>query len=120
MDNNIEGEGKYERTLTKKVFTIGRMAASTEANGETTKWKDRAFLTGRTVDDTKVSMSTTRRKVMVFFIGKSCICIMSRPDGRKYDGQWLNGKQDGSGNYTTASGKTKQGQWREGKRIAWL
>lgn len=44
----------------------------------------------------------------------------NRPDGRKYDGQWLNGKQDGVGNYTTASGKTKQGSWKEGKRIAWL
>ena len=42
------------------------------------------------------------------------------PDGRKYDGEWKNGKQHGVGVYTSASGKTKKGQWSEGKRIAWL
>lgn len=52
--------------------------------------------------------------------GKSDQSDIRRPDGRKYDGQWLNGKQDGVGSYTTASGKTKQGQWKEGKRMAWL
>ena len=35
--------------------------------------------------------------------------FFDRPDGRKYEGQWLNGKQDGVGTYTTSSGKTKQG-----------
>jgi len=42
------------------------------------------------------------------------------PDGRKYVGAWLNGKQDGVGTYTTAGGKQRMGQWKEGKRIAWL
>ena len=31
------------------------------------------------------------------------------PDGRKYEGQWENGKQHGVGIYTTSSGKTKKG-----------
>lgn len=42
------------------------------------------------------------------------------PDGRKYDGQWVNGKQDGIGTYTSASGKAKRGEWRDGKRINWI
>ncbi len=29
------------------------------------------------------------------------------PDGRKYEGGWKNGKQHGIGVYTSASGKTK-------------
>jgi len=42
------------------------------------------------------------------------------PDGRKYDGQWLNGKQDGIGVYSTANGKSRKGEWKDGKRIAWV
>jgi hypothetical protein len=42
------------------------------------------------------------------------------PDGRKYEGDWKNGKQHGIGIYTSASGKTKRGEWNEGKRVAWL
>ena len=42
------------------------------------------------------------------------------PDGRKYEGGWENGKQHGIGTYTSASGKTKQGEWQEGKRLHWL
>ena len=42
------------------------------------------------------------------------------PDGRKYDGQWLNGKQDGVGVYSTANGKSRKGEWKDGKRIAWV
>ena len=58
---------------------------------------------------------------MEFFIGKSLsILILIRPDGRKYEGQWLNGKQHGVGVYTSASGKSKKGEWSEGKRIKWL
>ena len=46
--------------------------------------------------------------------------VFEWPDGRKYDGEWKNGKQHGVGVYTSASGKTKKGQWSEGKRAAWL
>jgi hypothetical protein len=73
--------------------------------------------------DTRANTSMTRRKAEAFFTGKSSRdhrLTGHRNDGRKYDGEWLNGKQDGVGNYTTASGKTKQGQWKEGKRVAWL
>ena len=46
-----------------------------------------------------------------------CVC---RPDGRKYEGQWMNGKQHGEGIYTTQNGRTKRGQWVDGKRTKWL
>jgi len=32
----------------------------------------------------------------------------------------MNGKQHGEGIYTTSNGKTKRGQWQDGKRTAWL
>ncbi len=42
------------------------------------------------------------------------------PDGRKYEGYWREGKQHGEGNYYTAKGKMRRGQWENGKRVAWL
>ncbi len=42
---------------------------------------------------------------------------MNRADGRKYVGQWLNGKQHGKGAYTNAKGETKEYEWREGKKV---
>jgi len=41
------------------------------------------------------------------------------PDGRKYEGQWKDGKQHGTGTYTTAKNETREGEWEEGKRIRW-
>ena len=46
--------------------------------------------------------------------------IFSRPDGRKYEGQWHNGKQHGEGVYITAQGQRKKGEWKEGKRVRWI
>jgi hypothetical protein len=45
---------------------------------------------------------------------------MNRPDGRKYIGHWLNGKQHGKGTYVSAKGDSREGEWREGKRERWL
>lgn len=42
---------------------------------------------------------------------------MFRPDGRKYDGQWVNGKQEGQGTYTNEKGVTRVGDWKEGKCV---
>lgn len=42
------------------------------------------------------------------------------PDGRKYDGQWQGGKQHGIGTYSTISGKSRQGEWKDGKRVDWI
>jgi len=45
--------------------------------------------------------------------------IKSRPDGSKYEGQWLNGKQHGKGLYISRNGEMKEGLWENGKKIKW-
>ena len=42
------------------------------------------------------------------------------PDGRQYDGEWLNGKQHGFGRYLSSSEQEKYGEWKEGKRLRWI
>ena len=42
------------------------------------------------------------------------------PDGRMYDGAWVNGKQEGVGIYYNARGEIKYGRWANGKRMAWI
>jgi hypothetical protein len=56
---------------------------------------------------------------MVFFHSISHFNF-DRPDGRKYVGNWYNGKQHGKGTYITPSGDRREGEWSEGKRIRWL
>ena len=43
--------------------------------------------------------------------------VNNRPDGRKYEGEWLNGKQSGSGTYYTEKGEVITSIWKDGKRI---
>jgi hypothetical protein len=43
------------------------------------------------------------------------VCIW--PDGRRYDGSWKNGKQDGEGQYTSEDGITITGLWKDGIQI---
>ena len=45
---------------------------------------------------------------------------MFRPDGKKYDGNWSEGKQHGKGLYTNVKGVSREGEWENGKRIKWL
>lgn len=33
---------------------------------------------------------------------------------------WKDGKQHGEGTYTTANGKSKKGNWADGKRLNWI
>lgn len=42
------------------------------------------------------------------------------PDGRRYEGGWLRGKQHGTALYTDKSGKVKTGLWENGKRTKWI
>jgi hypothetical protein len=46
--------------------------------------------------------------------------VFTWPDGRKYEGNWFNGKQHGTGTYHTSKGEVKQGEWKEGKRVRWI
>lgn len=48
------------------------------------------------------------------------ILFIIRPDGRKYVGSWLNGKQHGEGTFWFQNGEKKRGKWEDGKRIKWL
>lgn len=41
------------------------------------------------------------------------------PDGRKYIGEWSQGKQHGKGEYIK-EGKSRKGIWEMGKRIKWI
>lgn len=40
-----------------------------------------------------------------------------RPDGRRYEGEWANGKQSGKGTYYNGRGEIINGKWKDGKRI---
>jgi hypothetical protein len=44
------------------------------------------------------------------------------PDGRCYDGQFVNGLMDGFGMFKGPNTKNKErlGEWREGKRVKWI
>ena len=47
--------------------------------------------------------------------------VFTWPDGRKYEGGWLEGRQHGIAHYTKNNGKVKKGIWENGKRQgAWL
>jgi hypothetical protein len=41
--------------------------------------------------------------------------MMKWPDGRKYDGQFSDGKMNGSGKMTYPDGKTEEGFWKDDK-----
>ena len=41
-------------------------------------------------------------------------------DGQIYTGQWLNGKQHGKGVLTSLDGIPRVGLWENGKRLTWL
>ena len=42
------------------------------------------------------------------------------PDGRKWVGQWGSGNQHGVGSHTNENGKTRQGRWENGKFVSWI
>ena len=42
------------------------------------------------------------------------------PDGKRYEGQWSDGKQHGEGKILNAKGKCRKGIWEEGNRIQWV
>lgn len=47
--------------------------------------------------------------------------LTKRADGRKYKGNWKNGKQHGEGEFLVANSDVwKKGVWEDGKRIRWI
>jgi len=41
----------------------------------------------------------------------------NRPDGRRYEGAWVNGKQSGAGSYRDVKGTVVKAEWIEGKMV---
>jgi MORN repeat len=39
---------------------------------------------------------------------------------RRFEGEWLDGKQHGIGTYYSADGTRQVGEWRKGKRLKWI
>ena len=46
--------------------------------------------------------------------------VYTYPDGRCYKGQWKNGKQHGEGLFISPEGIQRKGEWKLGKRMHWL
>lgn len=46
--------------------------------------------------------------------------VYSWADGRRYEGEWKNGKQHGKGKYILLDGTIKTGIWEDGKRAKWV
>jgi len=43
-------------------------------------------------------------------------CTITFPDGRKYVGEWKNGRRDGQGTYTYDDGDMFEGEWKDGEQ----
>ena len=55
-----------------------------------------------------------------YLSGKNFTKFLKRADGRKYNGNWKNGKQHGEGEFYNISTKQwKKGIWDDGKRVRW-
>ena len=86
------------------MSTSGVMAEGTRDSGSTIRWRAMEFSRGPTAVSTKENTSTTRKRAMAYSTGKRVFYFFlfvesCRPDGRKYDGEWKNGKQHGVGVY---------------------
>lgn len=62
------------------------------------------------IDPLTVNMEPARYQT-----GRKGTGTMTWPDGRKYVGQFRDGKMDGTGKMTYPNGKIEEGLWREGK-----
>lgn len=45
--------------------------------------------------------------------------VFTWPDGRRYEGGWRKGKQNGMSKYRTATGEIWEGQWEDGVMHKW-
>ncbi len=89
----------------------GQIDESMRMSGRTINWKVWESSPGLMVANTKINISTIRKKALASSSG---------PNGRKYIGDWKNGKEQVIHIYSSASGKKKRGEWNEGKSSAWL
>ena len=43
-----------------------------------------------------------------------------RPDGKRYVGEWLEGKQHGRGVMEDPKGQRREGEWSNGVHVRWI
>ncbi len=116
-DNNIHGKGI--RPKRAKESMSGAMGEGTTETGLTTKWTGRGCSRGLMGGSTRENTLKTKNRDSEFLSG-ILKQMKLRPDGRRYEGCWMNGKQDGRGVYISHNGEEKQGEWKDGKRVRWL
>jgi hypothetical protein len=68
----------------------------------------------------QVNTSLAKSKEKGFLNGNICKIKCVRPDGRKYDGEWHDGKHQGKGFFILANGKKREAEWSNGKRVRWI
>ena len=86
------------------------------ANGKRITCTGRGFINGRMAGNMKVYDNAGE----YYMDKKQGFGIYSWTDGRRYEGQWMNGKQHGEGKYLLPDGKENIGIWEKGKRIKWI
>ncbi len=60
------------------------------------------------------------KKMVTEFLNGRYMFIYFRNDGRKYKGNWKNGKQHGDGEFFhPKDGVWKKGIWSDGRRVKW-
>jgi len=63
----------------------------------------------------------TENLATVFFLGIFLKTLTkNRVDGRKYEGEWVNGMQHGKGIFVNKFGERLEGLWKNGKREKWI
>ena len=94
------------------------MDGHTEETGKIIRCMGRENSHGQMAGSMWGSMLMIKSKAMECLIGRLKFII--RPDGRRYEGSWSNGKQHGQGVYYNAQGRRKEGEWQDGKRVRWI
>eukprot|EP01022_Parablepharisma_sp_SALTPOND_P018657 TRINITY_DN3081_c2_g1_i1.p1 TRINITY_DN3081_c2_g1~~TRINITY_DN3081_c2_g1_i1.p1 ORF type:complete len:771 (+),score=47.91 TRINITY_DN3081_c2_g1_i1:288-2600(+) len=101
----------------------GMMDEFTKVDGIVIGCKDMASSIGRMVNATRENLWKIKSREKAYLngtcFGKKRINYY-RPSGKKYQGEWVNGKQSGRGVYINDNGIQKEGIWENGNRIKWL
>jgi len=83
------------------------------------RWKTSSGWEWKTIGDKNNNpqyKGEVKREYIIFGDGfPDGLGVMTSPDGRKYVGEWKNGKKHGQGTETWSSGWKYVGEWREGK-----
>jgi MORN repeat len=106
-------------------LTAGTTRGSSLASGSPTKWKEKAFSSGKMDALTKEATRTTKNTGKTQeYSGNALVWnsfgVFTWPDGRRFEGYWKEGKQHGSGAYYAVNGEKREGEWSDGRRLKWI